>query len=101
MILLAVLGVLYAGFILALPARIRNLCVLAGLLFVTGAAGLEMVGGLFASSSGQESFGFVAESTVEEFLEMLGITVFIYALMEYLRRYVPEILIPPVGKKLS
>lgn len=98
-ILLLILGGLYANFIIDLPARIRLLFITAGVLYVSGAIGLEMVGGYYASSYGEESLGFVVEATAEEFLEMLGITVFIYALLEYMRLHVKEIVISPVSQE--
>lgn len=100
LVLLAILGALYAGFVVALPAEIRRLFLIAGAIFVAGAIGMEMVGGYMASSYGLESAALQASSTVEELLEMLGITIFIHALLEYMRRYVGEMIIPPAGKKL-
>lgn len=99
-ILLLVFGVLYARFVIALPAEIRLLFLAAGLLYVAGAAGLEMVGGYYASSSGVESAGYVAESNVEELLEMLGTAMFVYALLQYMRSHVEEITVPPASEKL-
>lgn len=100
LILLLVFGVLYAKFVIALPSRLRLLFLTAGLVFVTGAVGFEMIGGYYDSFYGKESAGFIVSSTVEEFLEMLGLTVFIYALLEYMRLYVGEIVVPPASKKL-
>lgn len=91
LILLFIFGALYASFVITLPAKIRLLFLTAGSIYVAGAVGLEMVGGYYASAHGEESARFIAETTAEEFLEMLGIVVFIYALLEYMRFYVEEI----------
>ncbi len=42
---------------------------------------MELFGALQVSRHGQENLGYVFLSTVEELLEMLGIVVFLYALM--------------------
>lgn len=74
----------YAGFIRRLPAATRRLFLLAGAMYVTGAVGFEAVEGLYIWRAGGRLFA--ALETCEEFLEMAGVVVFIYALMSYLGR---------------
>lgn len=71
-------------FLLALPPKTRHLFIIAGTIFVSGALGMEMVDGYYASLYGQENFIYVVLTTIEEFLEMVGIAVFIYALLSYI-----------------
>ena len=59
------------------------------LLFVTGALGLEMIGGIIAVDSGMDSVAFVIGTTIEELLEMVGMAVFIFALARY-RATIPD-----------
>jgi hypothetical protein len=75
---------LYFRFLLRLPRRTMALFVVSGLIFVTGAIGFEMLGGLIADGGGQDGTWYGAVSTVEETLEMLGIALFIYALLDYI-----------------
>jgi hypothetical protein len=77
----------YLRFIIALTPRIRGLFLLAGLIFVGGAIGMEMFSDLYASLyGGAPNMTFAQTVTrlgiayVEELLEMLAIVVFIYAL---------------------
>jgi hypothetical protein len=101
LILLLILGLLYAEFVIDLPAAIQFLILTAAFLYVAGAVGLEMVGGSIASSYGLENSAgdpgylsdarYIVITTTEEFLEMLGITVFIGTLLEYMRVYVEKI----------
>jgi hypothetical protein len=100
LVLLPVLGILYAGFVVSLPARTRFLFLSAGLLYITGALGLEMLGGYYADVYGEESVRFIMEVTAEEFLEMLGLTTFVYGLLEYIRLHTKEIVVPPMSKDL-
>ncbi len=75
----------YLRFLVDLPVRTRRLFLIAGALFVGGAIGLEMVGGYYQSYYGRYNLTYSITTNVEEFLEMLGIVVFIYALMSYMK----------------
>ena len=86
----AAFGGVYLRFVLALPARSRNLIVLAGLVYVGGALGLELASGLYVSARGHD-LGYGVLSTIEEVAEMCGIAVLLYALVDYLARDVPQV----------
>lgn len=85
-----VLGLAYLRFVLDLPTRIRNLFVIAGIMYVGGALGMEMVGGYYLSVFG-ETLGEKLVTNTEESFEMLGVVVFIYALLLYLGLYAEKI----------
>lgn len=57
---------------------------LSGAIFVTGAVGFEFFGGNHVKLYGEENFIFSLFYTCEEFLEMLGIALFIYTLLSYI-----------------
>jgi len=80
--------VMYLKFLKHLPRDTARLFIIAGVIFVSGALGLELVEGYFWS---QEStrWGVIVPllTSAEEFLEMLGIVVFIYALLSYLKSH--------------
>lgn len=88
------LALLYCKFIFNLPKSIRLLVILAGGLFLGGALGLEMLTALIHSASGSQILAdasaevnliYSLATTVEETLEMAGVTVFIYALLLYIQ----------------
>jgi hypothetical protein len=81
---LAVLGLAYLRFLAHLPPRTRRLFLAAAATFVGGAVGAEMVGGAWVESRGFHNAGSALLWTVEESLEMVGIVVFIYALLRHL-----------------
>ena len=81
---LIVFTIVYFRFLTGLPTRIRNLFLVSGALFVSGAIGFELLGGRQAELYGRENPLFVFLYTCEEFLEMLGIVIFIYALLLYI-----------------
>jgi len=83
-----IVGLTYIRFLGHLPVKIRNLFLLSGLLFVGGALGLEMVIGYIMSSHVEINlliFLAMLEEHIEELLEMLGVTWFIYSLLLYIR----------------
>lgn len=85
-----IFAALYFRFLMDLPTKFRWLFLSAGGLFITGAAGMEMIGGYVRNVYGLESPQYVAETIMEESLEMAGILIFIYALLSYLSLYIKE-----------
>lgn len=89
--LVIAMGVMYARFLWNLPARSRWLFVISGVTFVSGALVMEMVGGHIHNTFGQYSIQYLTETIVEEALEMVGITLFIFTLLDYLERNIRHI----------
>jgi hypothetical protein len=79
-IAVGVLGVLFLKFVLSLPALTRNQFIAAGVIFLSGAIGLEVFGAREADLNGSETITYCVLYTFEELFEMLGIVLFIYAL---------------------
>lgn len=83
-VLVMVLGVLYLRFLLRIPLFPRKLIVLGGFLYVFGAIGIELAGsGLWQNNQADLTWQYYALVAVEETLEMLGVVIFLYALMLY------------------
>lgn len=75
---------IFTRFLIHLPRQTRRLFLLAGGFYISGALGVEMIGGYYASLTGSKnSMIYAIIVTVEESLEMLGIAVFIYSLLHY------------------
>lgn len=71
----------------SLPKPTRNLFGLAAFLFVSGAIGVEMLGANHYSQYGPDSYTFSGVyALIEEGMEMAGATLFIYALLDYIRK---------------
>ena len=90
-IALAVFWAIYSKFLINLPRRTMVLFVVSGLTYVLGAMGLEMIGGLRADLHGSDDLVYLLIVTGEEFLEMLGIVIFIYALLSYMAEHLKEL----------
>jgi hypothetical protein len=84
-IFVAVLGLAYLRFLLALPRDIRMLVVVSAALYVGGALLVELPEGAYAEVYGQNTFVFHAFTVLEETFEMLGLSVFSYTLLRHLR----------------
>lgn len=78
-------------FLWQLPVHIRNLFVLSGCIFVTGAAGLEAAEGHYDTVYGYNSVYKIILYTIEEVMEMGGVILFIYALLLYISANTKEI----------
>jgi hypothetical protein len=90
----------YLRFLTDLPRSTRRSFLFAGALFVLGVLGLEMlsaqvsassesIANFFGSAIPQIMIGLL--TCVEEMFEMLGLTVFVYALLAYIRSYIEDI----------
>lgn len=89
MILLAATGLLFLKFILHLNRHTRKQFLVAALLFVGGALGCELLSGTITVHYGKETFLYAAASHLEEILEMVGISYFIYSLLSYINLMTP------------
>lgn len=87
----AAVGLTYAKFVLKLPQRLRDLFLISAGLYVAGALGMEIVGGYWQFVQGKD-FVHALLATVEEMLEMLGIVLFISALLQALESFRPQCL---------
>jgi hypothetical protein len=85
--LVAIFLLSYSKFVFHLPVATRKLFVAACALYVGGAIGMEIPAGYVLSTTGMETVPYLILATVEEFLEMLGIVVFIHALISYIKTY--------------
>lgn len=83
--ILLVLAVVYARFFWHLPRRWKGWFTLAAGTYLSGALGVEVLGGLYASQYGVNTFSYALITTVEEGLEMMGTVLFLYALLAFLR----------------
>lgn len=80
-------ALVYVRFVFYLPGDVRALFVLAAVLYVGGALGMELVGGKMNVEYGHSSPQHAVAAQVEEVLEMSGVIVFIHALLTYARSH--------------
>lgn len=88
--LVVVFIMVFLSFIRRLSQKTRFLFVFSGILFIVGALGIEMIGAKIYVMQGDsaESIIYAMVATLEETLEMMGTTVFIYALLDYIKNFI-------------
>ena len=99
-IFVLVVALAYLSFFFHLPRKTKLWFLVAGVLFVGGALGMEMLSARLSSFYGWENLEnmpnnvkmvIAVQTALEELFEMLGVVVFIYALLSYAGSYVNEI----------
>jgi hypothetical protein len=81
----------YIGFFLHLPRKTKLLFLLAGILFIGGAFFLEYIGSSRISLAGDNRIATTLLFTsIEESFEMIGINIFVFALLLYLQDIFPD-----------
>ncbi|MGB7339488.1 MAG: hypothetical protein WBC91_11405 [Phototrophicaceae bacterium] len=83
--LVILFGLLYLRFVLHLPTKTRNLFILAAACYAGGALIIEGISAnQWALDDGNLSMTYLSIATFEEFLEIWGVSLFIYALLDYM-----------------
>ncbi|NRD21365.1 hypothetical protein HNV08_15005 [Winogradskyella eckloniae] len=80
------IGIAYFKFMMRLPKKILKLFIIAGVLFISGAVVMEAISGMHAEVHGERTLTYALMYSFEEFLEMAGAAVFLYALVEYVTK---------------
>ncbi|MGE0798519.1 MAG: hypothetical protein AB7G13_06195 [Lautropia sp.] len=88
------LAAAFAGFALrALPRPVRTRMIAGGVLFFSGAIGVEMPEARHAQQFGTDNMTYAVYVLVEEFLEMTGVLLFLAGLFDYLRTSVGAVVV--------
>lgn len=86
----------FAPLVRSLSTTIRPQLLVAAIVYLAGAVGLEMVGGSLVSD-GHQSLGYLTVITLEESLEILGGFLMLTALLNQLRELKPAIVLRWTG----
>jgi len=98
LVLVGIVGLFFLPFLAALPPGTRWLFLLAGLIFVGGAVGVERATISYETNDQLDTLGYNLTTALEEFMEMSGVILYIYAL---LARIVQERAGQPLTLKLN
>ena len=99
-IFVSIVGLAYTRFLVALPTLTRGLFLLAGIVYVGGAIGMELVGANYRYLYGRHNWTYAVIVGIEECLEMIGVVIFIHALTSYISSHVGRILVV-IGDKVT
>jgi hypothetical protein len=92
-------AVFYLRFLAALPRRTRVRFLVAGAIYIAGAVGFEALDGWYSGLYGPRNVTFVTLLTIEETLEMVGASLFLYALLRTVEEQFGEIRIRLAGSR--
>jgi hypothetical protein len=81
----------FLRFLFQLPYKTRRTFLIAGIIYLGGCVGFEIIGMHYIELYGSQNFKYCAISTIEESLEMTGIIVFISGLLTYIEDRYKEI----------
>lgn len=81
----------FFNFLKKLPTQTFYLFIGSGLLYVSGAIGMEMLGANEASTNSLKTIEYAIYMTIEESLEISGISLFIFALVRHLEIQHPSL----------
>ena len=92
-VLLLIFLALFHPFWKRLPTFTRRQFLIAGSLYVLGALGFDLLGGYYYDLRGDNirDVVYAILFTTEELLEMAGVILFIYALLQYMQRILPDL----------
>ncbi len=83
-IMVMILALFFRNFLRQLPHKPKVTFLIAAILYISGCIGFEMMGGKYAEIHGLHNLTFNILSIVEESLEMAGVIIFIWGLLEYI-----------------
>lgn len=84
----------YLKFLKHLPGRFTMLFICAGATFVGGAVGMEIVGASYLTIEGTRDLTYYIITGVEDVFEMLGVLLFVRALLLYIHLFKVNLFIP-------
>lgn len=83
--LLVLLAITLIPFLRSLPTSTRLQFLIAGMIFIAGTIGMEVVSGAYVSGGDRgDTIQYQMLTTVEELLEMIGIVLFLRAVLAYM-----------------
>lgn len=91
LIAVTLLALFYVRFLLHLDRRFLMLFLASGAIYVAGALGMEMVAARYVEAYGLNNAPYALMATVEETMELAGVSLFIYALLKYVEVHIREV----------
>jgi len=98
-VLVLIFGISHLRFLGSLPCSTRLTFILAFIVYVGGAIGVESISGVSASATGEETLSYHLLVTLEETMEMLGLIIFIRGLLQYMADHLGGALVVEVENK--
>ena len=84
-ILVLAVAIAYWKFLISLPRHIKKWLAIAGLIYFGGLLGMETLGSIYAGTHGAKNITYNVLVTLEEFMEMSGLVLIFYGLLNYVK----------------
>jgi hypothetical protein len=91
MLIVLIFGLYFLKFWSSLPQKTKLTFFIAASIYIAGCIGMELVSGSYVSVNGVDTLMYSILTTIEESLEMAGIILFIWGLMNYINDNFGEI----------
>lgn len=85
-ILVIVILAFFLKFFFSLPRRTQILFFISVFVYISGVLGMEMISANYAEINGIKNIGYNVFVTLEETLEITGMVIAIYALLDYIQK---------------
>lgn len=89
--LVIVLGIIFYRFWAQLETPFKWLFLVAGLTYLGGVLAVEFLDGMIQEVTGGDNMGYAILTNIEEFLEIIGVTLLIYTLLRYINKHIPNV----------
>lgn len=83
-VIVLILAVFYSRFLIQLQVNTRRWFLIAAMVFIGGAIGVELLGGKHYEVYGAENLKYRMMQTLEETMEMTGLIIFVWRLLKYI-----------------
>ena len=91
----------FLRFLFKLPYSTRILFIISGFIYAGATMGFELFEGKIAKQYGSNTLNYLLLSATEEFLEMTGVIIFIYALLRYAAVTYPTLFLTVTSRKVA
>jgi len=85
-ILVIIILAFFLKFFFSLPHRTQILFIISVFVYIIGVLGMEMISANYAEINGIKNIGYNVFVTLEETLEITGMVIAIYALLDYIQK---------------
>jgi hypothetical protein len=83
-VIVSIFVIFYLQFLAHLRSKTKRLFWLSGVTYIMGAIGFELVGVIITAAQSSETLSYIIITHFEEGLELLGLAIFLYGLLDYL-----------------
>ena len=89
-IILILMFIFFLPFLIKLSKRYKIIFILSGIVYISGGLGFELIGGYYAEKESTSNIIYSILNNIEETMEICGMIIFLYGLLDYIKYYYPD-----------